>query len=243
MHQSYLWAPFQGFRRWQDVIKPKCPPYQSPMFATTAPSPFCERKRACMACSNCRRRKIKCVNDDSARDPCERCSKRGFNCEYVAVSGHDNSTRRTRTPDEFSKPHRTQSRVAEAALHIPTAPRRTLDSYYLLQDPSHHLPPVVQAHEYASPRLQSYLSLNDTLHYDPGDCTNHPSPLQDHPGFNTTPLFSCGTFVSLVDYGHGKLTPGPVDKWHPGYSRMCNICSPAPCYCYYGESTRADFDT
>ncbi|KAJ6514255.1 hypothetical protein C8R47DRAFT_569313 [Mycena vitilis] len=47
-------------------------------------------KRTNLACSNCRRRKIKCVpRNDSTQEPCERCSKRGLTCEFVAIGGAD----------------------------------------------------------------------------------------------------------------------------------------------------------
>ncbi|KAJ7937140.1 hypothetical protein B0H13DRAFT_199951 [Mycena leptocephala] len=44
------------------------------------------RRRAMIACTNCRRRKIKCVTtEEPPRHPCARCTKRSLSCEYVAV--------------------------------------------------------------------------------------------------------------------------------------------------------------
>ncbi|KAJ7699994.1 hypothetical protein B0H17DRAFT_1048134 [Mycena rosella] len=44
------------------------------------------RRRAMIACTNCRRRKIKCVtSEEPPRNPCARCTKRSLPCEYVAV--------------------------------------------------------------------------------------------------------------------------------------------------------------
>ncbi|KAJ7276294.1 hypothetical protein B0H12DRAFT_13536 [Mycena haematopus] len=44
------------------------------------------RRRAMIACTNCRRRKIKCVTtEEPPQHPCARCTKRGLECEYVAV--------------------------------------------------------------------------------------------------------------------------------------------------------------
>ncbi|KAJ7228754.1 hypothetical protein GGX14DRAFT_414810 [Mycena pura] len=44
------------------------------------------RRRAMIACTNCRRRKIKCVtSEEPPRNPCQRCTKRDLHCEYVAV--------------------------------------------------------------------------------------------------------------------------------------------------------------
>ncbi|KAK0190998.1 hypothetical protein F5146DRAFT_1000909 [Armillaria mellea] len=49
--------------------------------------------RALIACTHCRRRKIKCVPvssedpDRSHNSPCERCTKKHLKCEYVPVDG------------------------------------------------------------------------------------------------------------------------------------------------------------
>ncbi|KAJ7448925.1 hypothetical protein FB451DRAFT_1187431 [Mycena latifolia] len=40
-----------------------------------------------MACSNCRRQKLKCrPQDGTPNAPCERCNLRSFTCEYVSVT-------------------------------------------------------------------------------------------------------------------------------------------------------------
>ncbi|KAF5338830.1 hypothetical protein D9758_012083 [Tetrapyrgos nigripes] len=50
------------------------------------------RRRAQIACRNCRRRKVKCVtNEEPPHDPCERCTRMSLVCEYVAV-GETKST-------------------------------------------------------------------------------------------------------------------------------------------------------
>ncbi|KAJ7636248.1 hypothetical protein FB45DRAFT_1024374 [Roridomyces roridus] len=38
-----------------------------------------------MACTHCRRRKIRCKTDDTGLSPCERCVRKGYTCNYVAV--------------------------------------------------------------------------------------------------------------------------------------------------------------
>ncbi|KAF5369840.1 hypothetical protein D9758_001137 [Tetrapyrgos nigripes] len=44
------------------------------------------RRRAQIACRNCRKRKIRCVtNEEPPHDPCERCTRMSLVCEYVAV--------------------------------------------------------------------------------------------------------------------------------------------------------------
>ncbi|KAJ7448590.1 hypothetical protein FB451DRAFT_1288977 [Mycena latifolia] len=45
------------------------------------------RKASSIACSSCRKRKIKCMpSSNDPHDPCARCLRRGFRCEYVTVS-------------------------------------------------------------------------------------------------------------------------------------------------------------
>ncbi|KAJ7207017.1 hypothetical protein C8J57DRAFT_1484686 [Mycena rebaudengoi] len=49
-------------------------------------SPFVKRRRAYVACTNCRQRKVRCVSLSEVGDePCNRCSKRGLKCEYIAI--------------------------------------------------------------------------------------------------------------------------------------------------------------
>ncbi|KAJ3741235.1 hypothetical protein DFH05DRAFT_319450 [Lentinula detonsa] len=54
------------------------------MSTNPANSPATRRRRAQIACRNCR--KIKCVtNEEPPHNPCERCQRKGLVCEYVAV--------------------------------------------------------------------------------------------------------------------------------------------------------------
>ncbi|KAJ7485961.1 hypothetical protein FB451DRAFT_1231521 [Mycena latifolia] len=66
------------------------------------------RKRTSIACSSCRKRKIKCMpSSNDPHDPCARCLRRGFRCEYVTVSeqqqdASESSTSRTGAPYTLS---------------------------------------------------------------------------------------------------------------------------------------------
>ncbi|KAK6996294.1 hypothetical protein R3P38DRAFT_3204425 [Favolaschia claudopus] len=57
-------------------------------------------KRTDNACSNCRRRKIKCkISKERPKDPCERCVKRRLCCQYMSVAEQeDDSTSPESTP-------------------------------------------------------------------------------------------------------------------------------------------------
>ncbi|KAF7368371.1 C6 finger domain [Mycena venus] len=54
-------------------------------------APFAlQRRRTLMACSNCRRRKMRCITTEQPpTNPCARCTKKGLPCEYVAVDQDD----------------------------------------------------------------------------------------------------------------------------------------------------------
>ncbi|KAJ6626709.1 hypothetical protein B0H10DRAFT_507607 [Mycena sp. CBHHK59/15] len=46
-----------------------------------------KQHRTIMACTNCRRRKIRCLTSEQPPiNPCARCTKKNFQCEYVAVT-------------------------------------------------------------------------------------------------------------------------------------------------------------
>ncbi|KAJ7107933.1 hypothetical protein C8R44DRAFT_885319 [Mycena epipterygia] len=50
------------------------------------PTSFAQRKRIYVACVHCRKRKVKCVSVGESQDrPCERCTRKGLACEYLAV--------------------------------------------------------------------------------------------------------------------------------------------------------------
>ncbi|KAJ6478571.1 hypothetical protein C8R47DRAFT_1198494 [Mycena vitilis] len=57
----------------------------SSSYPVKPPPPGHQRNR--IACSNCRRRKVKCVTKEKQpRSPCERCLREGTTCEYIPAS-------------------------------------------------------------------------------------------------------------------------------------------------------------
>ncbi|KAJ7624558.1 hypothetical protein FB45DRAFT_1086356 [Roridomyces roridus] len=56
-----------------------------PVIYTSALMSSTRRTRVFMACTHCRRRKIRCKTDDTGLHPCERCVRKGYTCSYVAV--------------------------------------------------------------------------------------------------------------------------------------------------------------
>ncbi|KAF8173342.1 hypothetical protein K438DRAFT_1980890 [Mycena galopus ATCC 62051] len=55
------------------------PPYLPPIFLT--------RRRVIIACTHCRKRKIRCLTpEDPPQNPCNRCAKKGLHCEYITIA-------------------------------------------------------------------------------------------------------------------------------------------------------------
>ncbi|KAJ7064894.1 hypothetical protein C8F01DRAFT_779578 [Mycena amicta] len=60
-------------------------------YSTRQPPPGHQRNR--IACTNCRKRKIKCPSSQKyPTQPCARCVKEGLDCEYAAVINEDDSS-------------------------------------------------------------------------------------------------------------------------------------------------------
>ncbi|KAJ7888273.1 hypothetical protein B0H13DRAFT_1888450 [Mycena leptocephala] len=79
--------------------------------SSTAMSLFTKRRRAYVACANCRKRKIKvnafCVTVSTADySPCTQCAIKGLKCEYSAVPDDYPSSQPTTPPPEIDVPPR-----------------------------------------------------------------------------------------------------------------------------------------
>ncbi|KAJ7225142.1 hypothetical protein B0H12DRAFT_1077879 [Mycena haematopus] len=66
------------------------PPFLSPIFLT--------RRRVIIACTHCRKRKIRCMTpEDPPQNPCDRCVKKGLKCEYVTMATQRDETSTNRS--------------------------------------------------------------------------------------------------------------------------------------------------
>ncbi|KAJ7676798.1 hypothetical protein DFH06DRAFT_1317408 [Mycena polygramma] len=66
---------------------------------------FTKRRRAYVACANCRKRKIKCITvSEVDYSPCTQCSLKGLKCEYSAVPEGSPSSSQPGTPPEIEVP-------------------------------------------------------------------------------------------------------------------------------------------
>ncbi|KAF8206824.1 hypothetical protein K438DRAFT_1756170 [Mycena galopus ATCC 62051] len=56
------------------------------------PAPY-KRTRVYIACVHCRRRKTKCLTDDSEGGPCKRCIRLGLQCQYTPIADEQEESR------------------------------------------------------------------------------------------------------------------------------------------------------
>ncbi|KAJ6549987.1 hypothetical protein B0H19DRAFT_1073884 [Mycena capillaripes] len=57
---------------------------------TLLPPLFLARRRVIIACTNCRKRKIRCLTpEETPVNPCDRCTKKGLKCEYITISNQE----------------------------------------------------------------------------------------------------------------------------------------------------------
>ncbi|KAJ7852357.1 hypothetical protein B0H14DRAFT_2580971 [Mycena olivaceomarginata] len=67
--------------------------------SATSSNLFMKRRRAYVACSNCRKRKVKCITPSEVDyNPCTRCAQKGLKCEYFASPDDDVSSAPTPPP-------------------------------------------------------------------------------------------------------------------------------------------------
>ncbi|KAG7449268.1 uncharacterized protein BT62DRAFT_1002853 [Guyanagaster necrorhizus] len=126
-----------------------------PPQSTTPPfdTPIKRPGRALIACTHCRKRKIKCVPvssedpDRSHNSPCERCTKKHLKCEYVPVDGStpamSSSPPATAPPIHWSNdPSTPENRSNRVPVYPPSNTvchiRDAVPSHYISSDTYNH---------------------------------------------------------------------------------------------------------
>ncbi|KAJ7507708.1 hypothetical protein B0H11DRAFT_137463 [Mycena galericulata] len=151
------------------------------------------RRRAMIACTNCRKRKIKCVtSEEPPRRPCARCTKRNLGCEYVAVE-EDLPTADSPVTPTYPPPNN------------PSVPY-----------PNHGVPP--SGGYYPPPNNQYGGGV-----WDPAQPQRHPgyptSPQNPVPGYGQSPTYGPGPYASppgypSVPYGYPQTQYAPLaNQW------------------------------
>ncbi|KAF7341830.1 C6 finger domain [Mycena sanguinolenta] len=83
------------------------PPYRTePSSLVFYPPAFQTRRRVCIACTMCRKRKIRCLTpEDPPINACHRCTKKGLHCEYIPIAmQRDQSSTHENDPTISSSP-------------------------------------------------------------------------------------------------------------------------------------------
>ncbi|KAF7300883.1 C6 finger domain [Mycena kentingensis (nom. inval.)] len=106
---------------------------------------FSTRRRVIIACTNCRKRKVRCLTaEDSPVHPCTRCVAKGLRCEYITVTDQrEDRKRRVQQRRQRARSRGMASNSSGAATPSPLAPYpvrpwSAQDWHYL--DPSEPVP-------------------------------------------------------------------------------------------------------
>ncbi|KAJ7744532.1 hypothetical protein DFH07DRAFT_26918 [Mycena maculata] len=170
------------------------------------------RRRAMIACTNCRKRKIKCVTtEEPPRRPCARCTKRNLGCEYIAVELDDYST--------------------SPAPESPVSPSST---YPLPPNPSYPNPGVPSPTQYYSPPNTPWDPAQ------PRRPSGYPTPVPSStPGYGQLPAYGANPYGGLpgypnVAYGYpppeGPYSVAPATSpWPQSMQQQPRCECPAPC--------------
>ncbi|KAJ7638728.1 hypothetical protein FB45DRAFT_410263 [Roridomyces roridus] len=176
------------------------------------------RRRAMIACTNCRKRKIKCVTtEEPPRRPCARCTKRSLCCEYVAVE-EDYSSLSSQSQHDASPPSHS-SQLSPTAQYAPSPSssnsyhHQQVPSRYYTTPSSHHAVDPSQyprAAAYASPVAPGYMqtpSYHTTAHY--GSSQGHANVSYDY---------------TQVQYSQVQANQWPQHSSPCGHCGQCSYC-------------------
>ncbi|KAJ7622032.1 hypothetical protein FB45DRAFT_1061677 [Roridomyces roridus] len=109
-----------------------------------SPSSTLQRKRIFVACTHCRKRKAKCINqstEDFPEIPCEHCVRKGLQCGYICVGAERQSPAPSASYSDsypYSYTPRPRSNTPKAMIPVTAAslqPRQCSNSYSSMEVP------------------------------------------------------------------------------------------------------------
>ncbi|KAJ6452482.1 hypothetical protein C8R45DRAFT_1113037 [Mycena sanguinolenta] len=191
------------------------PPFLSPIFLT--------RRRVIIACTHCRKRKIRCLTpEDPPQNPCDRCAKKGLKCEYVTIANQrDEASTNKTAPIE---------RRRQASPSPPAGPRhanyshssRPIDPHWGGNAGHDHWTPHTHAHE---------LNPSSEYRYHPYR-THPPRTLQPHPYLDLARDLAP---IRKIGRHFHNLRPAPItqpDMFNEHYQwDSCGVCPLGSCQC------------
>ncbi|KAJ7467700.1 hypothetical protein FB451DRAFT_1401684 [Mycena latifolia] len=194
------------------------------------PSIFTQRRRVIVACTTCRKRKVKCLaSENPPRSPCKRCLEKGIACEYGTV-GEDKTTR-SQQLEQVSESPAYASRWAPQNL-----PTQLASSHSHARPGSGPFPPAyLESHSHSNPGPSNSQYLYPHYASQSGSNSYRSSPRPAHVQsesnlWETAPMQS--PKISGTHRGGGVT-------WHPMYclnarTVACVRSAPAPAV---GETT------
>ncbi|KAJ6536908.1 hypothetical protein B0H19DRAFT_1079308 [Mycena capillaripes] len=88
-----------------------------------ATPPFLTRRRVIIACTHCRKRKIRCLTaEDPPLHPCDRCTAKGRKCEYITITNQKAGSRKNSPPDDEPRNRASTSSPPVTSLQMHVAP-------------------------------------------------------------------------------------------------------------------------
>ncbi|KAJ7513043.1 hypothetical protein B0H11DRAFT_2182309 [Mycena galericulata] len=203
-----------------------------------------QRKRAFIACSNCRKRKVKAsalsnardcsnLNDESGQEPCKRCTKKGLDCEYVAVSGQNEPRPKVQQSPPPPTPGYGDVSSSQGPPTSPMkAPAEWLDPY-----PSHDRigRPISNLHAHGQSGIRSH-GFDYTHHASSPRLVSTPQPRPTPPDESAYPYppppfqvpSLCDFPVAHVGYPNYN-SENLVLAWGSSFA-SCTFCQ-GPCFC------------
>ncbi|KAJ6578485.1 hypothetical protein B0H19DRAFT_1062965 [Mycena capillaripes] len=179
------------------------------------PPAFLTRRRVIIACTNFRKRKIRCLTpEDPPLNPCDRCTKKGLKCEYVTISNQQADSNKNAPPDAESGGRNSSSSPEKASRTRSVAQSWGLDS---------HVHPQMYP---SNPQSNYAHGSAPSVQYRPSQDRNPPSECSGSGGYDGTIqphpfLYPARDFTPMPGYGTG---PGRAQERDPYRERHWARC-------------------
>ncbi|KAJ7772253.1 hypothetical protein B0H16DRAFT_166810 [Mycena metata] len=182
---------------------------------------FLSRRRVIIACTNCRKRKIRCLTpEEPPENPCERCVKRGLRCEYITVTNQQDSARDKEQPEHASKRSSPSQSPPATSLGFDGARWNGPRPHRAYSAPTYG----VRHHPYAQ-HSRLYNGSGYVHQADDGAYNPFASSVQFQGYMESTPTLPP---IAMLD-----LSPWPVLGYDSGDRAQCGICPPGVCQCQW----------
>ncbi|KAJ7830637.1 hypothetical protein B0H14DRAFT_2593184 [Mycena olivaceomarginata] len=195
-----------------------------------------QRRRALMACTNCRKRKMRCITTEQPpTNPCARCTKKGLPCEYV--SAEDDSTPGQSPNLVSSALPGSGGHSRHPSLQAPARPMSASNDFSRAQGMAPPLPYTGPPPLHGRPRYSGSAQYPDLSLS--GQGSSHQTSQQYYPTQANNPLTNQGYNPQAYQYmannaqpaGQPGMYPPGTGGYPPNYRQMQ----------YYGDTPMPDY--